>query len=93
MVNTEVIAGVVTEAVEACPNCEAENVFPNWDVEKQGYIAICHECGEAIFLCDECLHAQDNPGGKCDWHEGEDGEYREGWCFRGVTRNKINAEN
>ena len=27
------------EAVEVCPHCMGENVYPNWDVEKQGYIA------------------------------------------------------
>ena len=60
-----------TEAVEVCPHCMGENVYPNWDVEKQGYIAKCKHCNKQIFLCDECLHAEDNPWQKCDWHETE----------------------
>lgn len=27
---------IQTEAVECCPYCEGENVFPNWNTEKQG---------------------------------------------------------
>ena len=42
-----------TEATELCPHCMGENVYPNWDVEKQGYIAKCKHCNEQIFLCDE----------------------------------------
>lgn len=72
-----------TEAVECCPWCESENVYPNWDVETQGYIAICQRCGRQIFLCDECRHADDNPEGKCDWF----GCDHVGICFRGVTLN------
>ena len=73
----------VTEAVEVCPFCESENVYRNWDVATQGYVATCHECGKEIFLCDECLHAEDNPGGYCDWREAKDGS---GICFRGVAK-------
>ena len=47
---------IQTEAVEVCPFCEQENVYPNWDVEKQGYVARCHHCGKLIMLCDECMH-------------------------------------
>lgn len=64
-----------TEAVEVCPHCERENVYPNWDVKTQSYVAICQECGKEIMLCDECLHADDNPGQKCNWCE-------EKGCFR-----------
>ena len=56
-------------ATETCPNCGAENFYPEWDIEKDGYIAECHECGKQIFLCDECLHAEDNISGKCNWTE------------------------
>ena len=31
----------MSEAVEVCPFCEAENVFPEWDVKKDGYLAKC----------------------------------------------------
>lgn len=67
------------EAVEVCPYCVGENTYPYWDVEKQGYIATCSGCGKKLFLCDECLHADDNPNMECDWHETPTG--RE--CFRG----------
>ena len=77
---------VITEAVETCPNCEADNSYPNWNPEKQGYVAHCMECGAEIMLCDECLHADDNPEKKCDWRLEEDGAGREyGICFRGET--------
>ncbi len=79
------------EAVEMCPYCEAENVYRNWDVEKQGYIATCHYCGKKIFLCDECKHADDNPTGRCDWH-GEERDGKEyGSCFRGTTENTLDG--
>ncbi len=64
-----------TEAVECCPECGCENIFPNWDVNTQGYEAVCHECGSKVMLCDECFHAEDNQKGKCDWSE-------YGGCFR-----------
>lgn len=74
---------VLTEAVELCPYCESENVFANWDCEKQGYEATCWQCGKKIMLCDECLHADDNPGRKCDWHEViRAGKAEGGTCFR-----------
>ena len=72
----------LTEAVEACPYCEAENVYPNWDIKTQGYVAVCKECRRQIMLCDECLHADDNLMGRCDWRETETG----GRCFRGSTK-------
>lgn len=60
---------IITAAAEMCPYCMSENVFANWDVETQGYEAVCWQCGKKIMLCDECFHAEDNPHGKCDWHE------------------------
>lgn len=82
-----------TEAVELCPYCMSENVFSNWDVEKQGYIATCWQCGKKIMLCDECLHADDNAGGHCDWREVIcDGKLVEAHCCRGVIKNREEAE-
>lgn len=79
---------MTTEAVEVCPWCGSENVFANWDIEKQGYVAECWQCGKHMFLCDECMHADDNPAGKCDWHERRKGKQNIiGECFRGMTRN------
>lgn len=72
------------EAIEVCPHCENENVYPMWDVEVNGYVAICSDCGQQIFLCDECMHSEDNPGRRCDWCATECG----GKCFRGYTVNK-----
>lgn len=71
-----------TEAVECCPWCDGENVYKNWNVKKDGYIANCEHCGEKIFLCDECLHAEDNLQQKCDWRETSSGSK----CFRGEIR-------
>ena len=67
------------EQVETCPHCDCDNVFGNLDPEEKGYIAICWNCGKKIFLCDACLHADDNPERKCDWKERRDGR----GCFRG----------
>lgn len=77
-----------TEVTETCPWCEAENTYPGWDVEKDGYIAICKTCGKKIFLCDECQHATDCQ--PCDWRENIDilRRTRTGQCFRGCTENK-----
>lgn len=71
-----------TEAVEVCPHCGQENFYPMWDIGTFGYIATCSYCGQEIFLCDECLHANDNAAQKCDWCETECG----GKCFRGTTK-------
>lgn len=71
------------EIVEVCPNCEAENI-QEWYIEKDGYIGKCKECGEYMFLCDECLHADDNPSQKCDWHQ----EGNMSVCFRGKYKMK-----
>ena len=72
------------EAVEVCPHCGAENVYPGWDTEEQGYIAVCQQCKQAIFLCDECLHAGDNEEMHCNWHKFFGGSS----CFRGIIAKK-----
>lgn len=79
---------IETECVEPCPYCEEENIYPNYDAAANGYKAICRGCGEEIMLCDECLHADDNPGGRCDWCEEKHGDEAWGICFRGVTKHK-----
>ena len=71
--------GYYWEAVEVCPDCEEENSYPFWNVEKQGYIATCVGCGRKHFLCDECYHSDDNPECRCDWEETPTGSK----CFRG----------
>lgn len=68
-----------TEGVEVCPYCEKENIFPLWDTETQGYVAVCQHCGKQIMLCDFCVNADDYCG--CNWHETKCGVK----CFRGET--------
>ena len=75
------------ECVEACPDCGAENVYDNYDPIVNGYKAICKECGREIFLCDECLHADDNLSQDCDWHGTHKDGKCYGKCFRGETVN------
>ena len=50
---------------EYCPNCEYDNTI-EWDVEKEGYVAYCPHCGAMVMLCDECMHADDNPNHDCN---------------------------
>ena len=45
---------MMTEAVEMCPFCGLESIFPNYDVKKSGFVATCQHCGEEMMLCDEC---------------------------------------
>lgn len=72
------------EVIEVCPHCGHENV---WCVgceacaKKLEYKARCTACGKTIMLCDECLHADDNPSQRCDFRT-IDGC---GVCFRGIT--------
>lgn len=70
------------EAVEMCPHCESENIYPMWNVWESGFVTVCKHCGKEIFLCDECLNAEDNPTRYCDWCNTECG----GKCHRGVTK-------
>lgn len=89
------MAKVLSEAVEVCPWCMGENVYPGYNIRKNGYVVKCQHCGKEIFLCDECLHAKDNPHGMCDWKESIISyitsascyESTEGICFRGITKN------
>lgn len=66
------ISGSVTEY---CSNCENE-VTMNWDIKKQGYEAFCPVCGKRLMLCSECLDAEDNAHGMCDYDSDTDS------CFR-----------
>ena len=74
---------VSTGAVECCPHCDSENEYLNYNAKENGYIARCQHCGKEIFLCDECMHAEDNPEMLCDWEKLPNGC---GKCFRGMTR-------
>lgn len=67
------------EAVETCPLCGMESIYPMWDVTERGYVTKCNHCGYRVMLCDECMHADDNIERKCDWTE--DG-WPDGVCFR-----------
>lgn len=82
----------MNEVVEMCPHCETENVYPGYEVEKNGYKVICKNCGREIMLCDECLH--DNIlKGPCDWRSEKyfnGSRITEiGICRRGITHNKF----
>ena len=72
------------EAVEVCPHCMSENVYPMWDTEVSGCVAVCKYCGKEIMLCDECQHTilQDGEVHNCDWCKTETG----GKCHRGTTK-------
>lgn len=78
------------EAVEICPCCMNENVYPMWDAAVSGFKAVCQHCGEEIFLCDECQHTEDKDGDicNCDWCKTEHG----GKCCRGFTTAKAVKE-
>lgn len=52
------------EVVEVCPHCDAEVVM-RWDVDEDGFKAFCPYCGKELMLCDECMHADDNPNMDC----------------------------
>ena len=71
------------EVVEVCPHCDSENVYPMWNTEIHGFVAVCKHCGKQIMLCDECFHLEDNQNQKCDLYATECG----GKCFRGITIN------
>lgn len=60
---------------ETCPNCENE-IEMRWDTDERGYEAVCPVCGGRLMLCDECLHSEDNPGGKCDYNSKTDSCWR-----------------
>lgn len=72
------------EAVEVCPHCMSENVYPMWDTEVSGFVAVCKTCGKEIFLCDECQHTIEEDGEvhECDWCQTKCG----GKCHRGCTK-------
>jgi hypothetical protein len=58
---------MIREEVEVCPYCDSENII-QWDVEKDGYVIKCSQCGKEMMLCDACYHSDDNKEQKCDWH-------------------------
>lgn len=75
------------DIVECCPHCENENVYemPNDSKYiKSRFMAVCKCCGKTIFLCDECIHCEDNPFGDCDWKECDGNG---GCCKRGMIMN------
>lgn len=70
------------EAVEVCPHCMQEVPVSNW-APSDGYLVYCPFCFESILLCDECMHAEDNPGRICDW------DSTTGRCFRDYKKEDI----
>lgn len=55
---------------ETCPYCDKE-IIVHWDIEKDGYMVVCPNCGREIMLCSMCY--DDNV--ECDWYD------KQG-CFR-----------
>lgn len=55
---------------EWCSNCGSE-IEMRWDTDTRGFVAFCPVCGERLVLCDECLHAEDNPSHRCGTDEGQ----------------------
>ena len=84
---------MLREIIETCPHCDAENNF-EWDVERNGYLATCQECGNPLFLCDECLHADGEFSDDCNWHHelGGDGKLYSA-CKRGRYLDPDQSEN
>lgn len=81
----------IYDIVECCPYCENENVYemPNDSKYiKSRFMAVCKCCGKTIFLCNECMHCDDNPNGDCDWTEVCDNC---GTCKRGMINNKTSV--
>lgn len=58
------------EVTEVCPHCESENTL-TWNTDIDGYEIYCPHCGNAIMLCDECMHSFDNVNHFCDWSEND----------------------
>lgn len=75
------------EEVEVCPYCDKENVYPTWDTNEKGFVAVCQFCGEEILLCDACQHTvcEDGEPHNCDWCKTSNG----GKCHRGITVRKV----
>ena len=71
------------EIVEKCKTCLKENIFKDWDIDSQGYMAKCQHCGHSIMLCDECMHADDNPKHICDFQS---------FCFRGELKHGTKSD-
>ena len=74
------------EIVEVCPHCGFENIYAEGCWFATPYKAFCKECEKEIFLCDECMHSEDNPTMtclSCDWREENGCEI----CMRGRIRN------
>lgn len=64
---------------ECCSNCNNE-IDMDWDIEQLGYKAYCPVCGDVLMLCSECLEANDNETGCCDWSDKTQS------CFRIIER-------
>ena len=45
--------------VEYCNNCERE-IELRWDINLDGFQAICPVCGSRLMLCDACQHRKED---------------------------------
>lgn len=52
--------------VEYCNVCERE-IELRWDINKDGFQAICPVCGSRLMLCDACAHRYGDFKDDCDY--------------------------
>lgn len=52
--------------VEYCNNCESE-IELRWDINKEGFQAVCPVCGSRLMLCDACKHRFGGCFDDCDY--------------------------
>lgn len=53
--------------VEVCPYCDRE-IEIRWDTKEFGYKVFCPHCGNAMMLCDECMHPDGEFDDRCNWN-------------------------
>ena len=69
----EFLASANGYEVEYCNVCERE-IELRWDINKDGFQAICPVCGSRLMLCDACNHRYGDFTDDCDYVSSAD------WC-------------
>lgn len=54
---------------ELCPHCDKE-ISVEWDIEENGYVAICPACNRPLKLCSMCIYVE-QAGCNCNDNECE----------------------
>ena len=52
--------------VEVCPNCGRE-IELRWNINRDGFQAVCPVCGGRLMLCDACQHRYGEFHNDCDY--------------------------